>query len=755
MAQILFAQPGADQQVLRNIVDQQRQVSRARRMVTPGLALNAATLAVAYPNMDSGQIVGLALGGESPGSPTAEMVSERQLLQTQASDVNKPAEEEGWFDDFVYDPFKGLIRGAFTVLNAGIEEAESLLVRSPIAAYQGQGNAIAAGGRSDAWHALSNALDGAPVNLGEGFFPESTVSEDVQAKLAEGMSLADAMAGSSEQQALGTPVTVEGTMDRERLKLTHSSGKQVPISFGRAAAINFTEPGTRGFQYLSGFADAFKQVALDPADLVLGGAGKARKLSKLVGNTDSANMLSKAARSALLGDSRKSFFQTSWDDYLNSEQGAGFVGRINDSTGEEGFGLIYDLYRGTQKSVNPSDIRQLADSTNYENTANLIKNLGEAQQNPFQKFGRVGFGAQSSGTAMPRILPQALAAPIRKAPATALAGTFGLAEGATKAISSPISALRTAGRSLDIPMKKLLADAYDTGLGFAVRQGSVDTYLGRLAASTSAQALNVNDPVQAMEEMNQYFRGLGLSRADYDRLMYKASDPFKEWEKAKVAGDDGYDMFAHYFGVLKEANGIWADGVRAEGGNISEVALTSMQNMFDGNDAMRSFWVNNVGEDVFFGNSRVTYLSNGEAEAMPSALLFSQFMDQNIPLMDSRKVRATMRRSWWADKVKVDKLKKIFGPDDYDDIGENALMSVADFTVSKLWKPAVLLRMAWPVRVIGEEQFRLSGDLLSGAVNHPLQFISIMMAKDNKVLGKLSRLDNDALGRAFMDAEHL
>jgi hypothetical protein len=760
MAQILFSAPSEDQQKLRKIVDIQRQTSRARRIVTPGLAFQAASIAAAYPNMDSGQVVGLAIGGEQPGSPTAEMVSERQLLQTQTSEVNKPSEDEGWFDNFVYDPFKGLIRGAFTVLNGGIEELESLGVRTPIGMYQGEQNALGAAGRSDAFHALSAAFSGEAVNLGEGFFPNSTITEDVQEQLAQGVSLADAMAGSMEQQKLGTPVTEEGMMDRERLKITSRAGTAVPISFGRAAAINFTEPGTRGFQYLSGFADAFKQVALDPADLVLGGAGKARKLSKLVGNADSANILSKTARGVLLGDSRKSFFQTGWNDYLTSEQGSHFVQRINDATGEEGMREIYDLYRGTQKAVEPDDMRKLADSTNYEETARLVQDLGEKQGNQFRKFGRVGFGAMQSGTAVPRVLPRALTAPLRNAPATALAGTFGVAEGLAQtvgglgasALGMKPSNLTKAWQGMDIPMRALLSDAYETGLGFSIRQGSTGTYLGRIAASTGSKAVNVNDQVQAFETLNQYFRGLGLNDADYNRLMYKASDPMKVWDEALETGEQTPDMFTVYFGILKEANEIWADGVRTSGGNVSEQALEGIGNMFNSHDEMRAYWKNNAGDDMLFGNSRVTYLSNGEAKAMPSALMFSQFMDQNIPLMDPRAVRSLQRRAWWADKAKGERIKKLFGADDFEKIGNNSLVSAADFGMSKLWKPAVLLRMAWPVRVIGEEQFRLSGNLLSGAFNHPIQFISLMMAKDNKFLGKMSRMSDDALGNAFLDA---
>ncbi len=758
--------PGEQQNRLAKIADTQQQVRQARRTITPQMAFQAAAIASAYPHVDGGQVTGLAIAGQMPGSPTAEAVSERQILQTQTSDVSGGGGSgEGWFDNFVYDPFKGLIRTGFTIFNAGIEELESMAVRAPIGFAQGH-DGLAASGRSDAFHALSNAFSGEAVNLGEGFFPNSTVTEDVQKMLSEGVSLADAMAASEEQRKLGTPVTEEGRLDRERLKITHSSGKAVPISFGRAAAINFTEPGTRGFQYLSGFADAFKQIALDPADLALGGLGKVRKLSKLVGNTDSANILSQAARKAMLGTGpRKTFFGTSWNEYLTSNQGSRFAQRITDATGDEGYGQIYDLYKGSQGAahVDPTHIRKLADNTDHQETLRLIQEFGESQTAGFKKFGRVGFGAEASGSAFGNamrlgqgpvagpggklgITPQSA---LRAAPAVATAGLlapgFGIQSAATGLI-----------KAFDIPMAKMIADTYDTGLGFAVRQSSMGTYLGRLAASTGSRTINVMDRIEGNRSLDQYLRSLGIKKSEYNRLMYKSSDMDGEWAKAIEAakpGDEPYTQFAHFFGIVKEANQIWADGLRLSNANVSEEALDSIGQMFDSHDALRKFWVNNMGDDVLFGGARVTYLDeSGEVVAMPSALLFSQFLEQNIPLMDQRKVRSLQRRSWWADKAKTERVKKMFGADDAEKIGNSAIVATADWANSKLWKPSVLLRFAWPVRVIGEEQFRLSGAMLSGAFNHPMQFMTLMLTKDTKVLGKFSRMGNDALGRAFIDA---
>jgi len=66
-------------------------------------------------------------------------------------------------------------------------------------------------------------------------------------------------------------------------------------------------------------------------------------------------------------------------------------------------------------------------------------------------------------------------------------------------------------------------------------------------------------------------------------------------------------------------------------------------------------------------------------------------------------------------------------------------------------KPSVLLRIAWPVRVIGEEQLRLSGKLMAGMFNHPLQHMALMATKDKKWLSKIARMGNDVFDDDFLD----
>ncbi|GAG25705.1 unnamed protein product, partial [marine sediment metagenome] len=80
------------------------------------------------------------------------------------------------------------------------------------------------------------------------------------------------------------------------------------------------------------------------------------------------------------------------------------------------------------------------------------------------------------------------------------------------------------------------------------------------------------------------------------------------------------------------------------------------------------------------------------------------------------------------------------------------ITNAMDFMIGSVWKPSVLLRAAWPVRVIGEEQFRLSGKLMAGAFNHPIQYFALTGANKMKKLNKFARMGNDAMGENIMDS---
>jgi hypothetical protein len=69
----------------------------------------------------------------------------------------------------------------------------------------------------------------------------------------------------------------------------------------------------------------------------------------------------------------------------------------------------------------------------------------------------------------------------------------------------------------------------------------------------------------------------------------------------------------------------------------------------------------------------------------------------------------------------------------------DAVTAVGDAVMSK-WRPLVLLRGAWTVRIIGEEQLRMAGAGLNSAFNHPLSYLAMAISDDGTIANALGRI---------------
>lgn len=138
-------------------------------------------------------------------------------------------------------------------------------------------------------------------------------------------------------------------------------------------------------------------------------------------------------------------------------------------------------------------------------------------------------------------------------------------------------------------------------------------------------------------------------------------------------------------------------------------------------DETRHYFVNELGEDVPVLGAVI----DGEMKEAASPHLFNEFIHQLVPVPDARE----MRRATSTVGRFLDEHKAIDAP-----------LVWAEWTMQKVWKPFALLRGAWTVKVVGEEQVRMAGSGLESAVHHPLSFIAI--ASGRKMRG-------DIFGKTF------
>ena len=201
---------------------------------------------------------------------------------------------------------KAAVRGAATVVE-GVWD-ESLLTsggRTAIGVL-GEGKdpleAWRTAGSSDAALAGGALLRGDPVNLGEGFLPQSelaheqpgfgeAVATETQAGIAQGVDPVEAYDTAMEQEQqttygeIGAPITQIGRASRERPKISKVVNGRVyetSWSLGRWAAMKPFDPETIGFNLMSAAIDGTTRVGWDPINVPAMEVTKAFKARNLI-----------------------------------------------------------------------------------------------------------------------------------------------------------------------------------------------------------------------------------------------------------------------------------------------------------------------------------------------------------------------------------------------------------------------------------------------------------------------------------------
>lgn len=72
----------------------------------------------------------------------------------------------------------------------------------------------------------------------------------------------------------------------------------------------------------------------------------------------------------------------------------------------------------------------------------------------------------------------------------------------------------------------------------------------------------------------------------------------------------------------------------------------------------------------------------------------------------------------------------------------SAWKGIDEIFMNRVWKPSRLLRPAWPLRVVGEEQFRIAATGFDSAISHPLSFVSLVMGTRRD--GRIASMIDDA-----------
>ena len=277
----------------------------------PEIATNLESIVNKFGNILGRDImVGSALLGFTEDSPEISALVQRQIEIDQ--------ENSRKFGERLRAVGRGVVRGAFV----GLDSLAEALIKRP---YQAAARAAIDGGMSPQWanliwftqlmtagneenvieflsgddefaerynrakdtlgptvasRAISQLAKGEKVNLGEGYFGNSTLARDtaIYKELASTIKDPNQLAAIEEaiQQQLGVPITV---LEREAVEANKYRGQT--ISPGRIMAMNFVEPGTERYRQVSGLIDGVVTLGFDPTNLVGAWATKLTKAGKV------------------------------------------------------------------------------------------------------------------------------------------------------------------------------------------------------------------------------------------------------------------------------------------------------------------------------------------------------------------------------------------------------------------------------------------------------------------------------------------
>jgi hypothetical protein len=670
------------------------------RQVTPEFAQRTADLGFAYPQVAGGVIAGMAQAGIDPMSPEADQIRDRSQELAEAGFAWAPKRPSFW-DHGAGQGLKAVTRGAFTLFESLYNEVTQGTSAFIYGLGQGKGIEEAAEGAygySPGAIAVASALQGKPVNLGTGFFAGGTLSPETEAALAADVPYSEAIINRG-QQALGLPAKQQSLnyMQEGYQKLAGTEDivdentgiRGLTVTPGRFVAASVTEPGTTGFNLFSGGVDFASNIFLDPANAAGGFVSDIRGLN---------NSLVSGARSTIL--------RRNVDDWLASAHGTRTAEFI---AGTDDYRLLHGLFRknAVESNVDAGMIYALRQETNPD----AVKEILSAA---------VRGGSEGQLKQLP--VPQSL---IGRA-----TGTSGLAGVISRGMGF-------SGSTMEI-----------AGLRTAVKANRQTTsWFGRMAAEVGANYLRFDDVSTATDDLGQWLQAAGVAPAKISEHM------------AQVASIPSGTVMtpAMMWGAFKSAGHTVAQKMIDEG--LDKEIANSVVKAFTGSiDDYRKFWINEAGNPTMFAGSEFFHMVNGDVQAIPSAQLFSEFMDMGIPLPDMRRIRNGLRRASWAkvgfDELAGKKLENVREPhqiiprfkltelEGWDDLGPGVLTQLTDKVVQGIWKPLVLLRVAWPVRVIGEEQVRMGAVGLSSAINHPLHYLSMAFGRN---------LDETVTGNKFTE----
>lgn len=220
--------------------------------------------------------------------------------------------------------------------------------------------------------------------------------------------------------------------------------------------------------------------------------------------------------------------------------------------------------------------------------------------------------------------------------------------------------------------------------------------------------LDANDMDKSLDTLHDFMRNAKLDEDTFQQNMRRVAEL-----------DDG-----DYTGLFQVTKDIMGDtkGVLVKNGVDEDTAAQMTQLMDVTLDDTKKYFVDSAGNNVPVHGAKKSIV-NGQEVAQPTPHTMAELINRSVFLPAFRDIRrATGNKA----------IKKIIEAPGIE-FGVNAL----DRFMTDVWKPLQLARMAWTVRVIGEEQVRMAGAGLDSLVNHPMSALAWTIGEKNNTTARL------------------
>lgn len=710
-----------------------------RQMATPTLAANLSAMAEMYPNTTPSVLLAGSLAGVDPRSKVWDEIDLEERIMREERWGNTGFMPLDYMIDVVegtYGLAKAGVRSGMIVFDTLWEEGLARPLRATVLDYQHDENSRRDLNWASAWSEASassgvRALGvfggdvggnlastvghymnlftpfGDPfevstesrVNVGSGFFANSDIVEvndnRVQTFMQRGMSQRDAMVKVTNEE-YGSPSTLLFREGADAVQISRN-GVSTGVSPGRLGAMLVSEPGTAPFNVLSGTMDLGAQIFLDPSNLVTFGMSKARLLSKGMRVYDNSTGLLKGARnSVMLNDVDKA---------LGSNMGQGALRFLSDT---DDLALIDSILSPATRNGQASNelLRQVQVTRNADQMHGVIRGAVESGE-VVRKMWNTSMFTGGRGTVRRQALNM-----VNRSTELIVAGKMPNYGGFRPSFRT---------RYMDSSI------IYDAATG-RITRGSTSRNrraVSRLFSQMSGDRIDISNMSNGFQQVRRLARSLDLNPQETQGALNR-------W--VNLSDNDLYGAVR----VLEEEL-MSAYRKKLHKAGVSEFTAAKMTAIYKTQDEMHKYFVDRAGDPQDPGVF-TTLLGNGREVPIPQAHALSEMSGNFIPVPgDPRMIRRMTDFLKRSDGV-ISRMngKQTPGSIFYKkDFSARVGVRAADNFMG-IWKPMVLLRPAWTLRVVGEEQGRMAAAGLH-AFNHPARAFITALSNKNLKLGMTTR----------------